>query len=299
MNIERLSLDQMRAFALVAELGSFSAAARFLSRAQSAVSYAVATLEKQLGIEVFDRTGYRPALTSEGQAVLHDIQAILLRTDRLLARSRALAKGLETDLELLVDMLFPLTTLTEALQQFRKEFPAVNLRVFTNTIGTVSERLLQGRQGLGIVVTTNNIPDGLEGFRLSDIELVFVAAPNHPLAREGVVLEDSELRDHVQLKLTDNQQLKAGHDLGLNTRNAWRLSDLWTKHQLLRAGMGWGSMPLPAVNEDIRNGVLKQLNLARYPSGMLSLPTHCVLRPDMPRGPATTWFCEWLRCKSH
>ena len=50
MNIESLSIDQMRAALAVAELGSFSGAARRFSRAQSAVSYAVMTLERQLGV---------------------------------------------------------------------------------------------------------------------------------------------------------------------------------------------------------------------------------------------------------
>lgn len=59
MNIERLSLDQLRVFVQVADSGSFLAAARKLARAQSAVSYAIATLEEQLGVLLFDRSGYR------------------------------------------------------------------------------------------------------------------------------------------------------------------------------------------------------------------------------------------------
>ncbi|MGC7974414.1 LysR family transcriptional regulator, partial [Salmonella enterica] len=81
MNIERLSLDQLRDFVQVADSGSFLAAARKLSRAQSAVSYAIATLEDQLGVLLFDRSGYRPQLTSPGVALLADARQVLDHVD--------------------------------------------------------------------------------------------------------------------------------------------------------------------------------------------------------------------------
>lgn len=295
MNIERLSLDQMRAFALVAELGSFSEAARHLNRAQSAVSYAVATLEKQLGVVVFDRTGYRPALTPAGRAVLSDIQAILIRTDHLMARTRALAQGLESDLDLVVDVLFPFPALIKTLDAFQSSYPTVNLRVFSDALGAVPERVQGSKQALGIIVTLAHVPSGLDGFRLSDIELVHVAAPNHALSQRTEALTDNDLNDHLQLVLTDRSNLTQGQDYGVHARRTWRLSDLWTKHQLLKVGMGWGSMPLSTVAEDLQLGNLKQLQLARYPSGLHTLPVHCVYRSDASQGPATRWLIDWLK----
>ncbi|GAB4199353.1 MAG: LysR family transcriptional regulator [Wenzhouxiangellaceae bacterium] len=295
MNIERLSLDQMRAFALVAELGSFSEAARHLNRAQSAVSYAVATLEKQLGVSVFDRSGYRPALTQSGEAVLKDIQGILVRTDRLLARSRALAQGLESDLEFVVDVLFPYPALIETLHAFQEAFPTVNLKVFSDTLGAVPERVLQSSQVIGISATLPTLPNGLEGYRLHDIQLVHVAAPNHSLAQSRGPLADTDLQDHLQLVLTDRSNLTLGQDFGVHARRTWRLSDLWTKHQLLKAGMGWGSMPLSAVTSDLEDGTLQQLELERYPGGEHSLPVHCLHRADASQGPAARWMIQWLK----
>lgn len=295
MNIERLSLDQMRAFALVAELGSFSEAARYLNRAQSAVSYAVATLERQLGVVVFDRSGYRPTLTTAGQAVLSDIQAILVRTDRLVARTRALAQGLESDLDLVVDVLFPFPALIRTLDAFQSAFPTVNLRVYSDALGAVPERVQASKQALGIIVTLTSVPAGLEGFRLSDIELVHVAAPEHPLSQREDALTDNDLNDHLQLVLTDRSNLTQGQDYGVHARRTWRLSDLWTKHQLLKAGMGWGSMPLSTVAEDLRLNQLTQLRLERYPNGQHTLPVHCVHRGDATQGPASRWLVDWLK----
>ncbi|MCG8464834.1 MAG: LysR family transcriptional regulator [Xanthomonadales bacterium] len=299
MNIERLSLDQMRAFALVAELGSFSEAARYLNRAQSAVSYAVATLEKQLGVVVFDRSGYRPSLTTAGRAVLTDIQAILVRTDRLMARTKALARGLESDLDLAVDVLFPFPALIRTLDAFQTAFPTVNLRVFSDALGAVPERVQNNKQALGITVTLSQVPEGLDGFRLADIELVHVAAPAHPLCQQNTPLSDNDLNDHLQLVLTDRSNLTRGQDYGVLARRTWRLSDLWTKHQLLKAGMGWGSMPLSTVAEDLKLKALTQLKLERYPNGQYTLPVHCVHRGDTSLGPAARWLIDWLKSLSY
>ena len=76
--LDALTLDQLRTFIAVAEARSFRAAAGRLSRVQSAVSQAVANLEAELGVSLFDRSGYRPVPTPEGQALLADARAILL-----------------------------------------------------------------------------------------------------------------------------------------------------------------------------------------------------------------------------
>ena len=68
--MKAVTIDQLRVFRQVAETGSFSAAARAMHRAQSAVTYAVQKLEDQAGVELFDRSGYRPVLSEAGRALL-------------------------------------------------------------------------------------------------------------------------------------------------------------------------------------------------------------------------------------
>ncbi|AFK56529.1 LysR family transcriptional regulator (plasmid) [Tistrella mobilis KA081020-065] len=106
--LDVLTLDQLRVFVTVAESGSFRAGAARLSRVQSAVSHAIANLEAELGLTLFDRTGHRPVLTAEGQALLSNARDILLRIDALKARARGLGEGVELELSLTVDTLFPI-----------------------------------------------------------------------------------------------------------------------------------------------------------------------------------------------
>ena len=73
------TLDQLRVFHAIVEAGSFVGAARRLGRATSVVSYAVANLEAQLGLKLFDRsTTRKPHLTDAGRAILSDSRAIAI-----------------------------------------------------------------------------------------------------------------------------------------------------------------------------------------------------------------------------
>ena len=83
-------VDQLRTFLAVAETGTFSGAAERLGRAVSAVSYAVGNLEEAYGVKLFDRSGYKPQLTAEGEALLSDAEIVFRRLDRLNARVAAM-----------------------------------------------------------------------------------------------------------------------------------------------------------------------------------------------------------------
>src|SRR5579863_8452217 len=93
--IDPLTLDQMRVLVAVAETGSFSAAARRLGRVQSAVSQAINTLEQILQVQLFDRAGKTPKLTSAGAVLLSDARRLI--DDAGVLKSRA--AGIVTDVE--------------------------------------------------------------------------------------------------------------------------------------------------------------------------------------------------------
>src|SRR5438128_12617356 len=102
------TLDQISVFLAVVESGSFTAAARQLGRATSVISYAIANLEHQLGVTLFARAGTaRPKLTAAGQAVLSDSRNMAMALDGLLAKARGLVSGLEAEVSLVVDVMWP------------------------------------------------------------------------------------------------------------------------------------------------------------------------------------------------
>ncbi|WP_234689109.1 MULTISPECIES: LysR family transcriptional regulator [Rhizobium/Agrobacterium group] len=110
--LDGVSLDHLRTFVAAADVGSFSAAGRQLGRAQSVVSQSIANLEGQLGVRLFQRIGRYPELTLQGVNLLADARRVVLEADRLNAKAKSLSAGLEPELSIVVDVMFPHARLT-------------------------------------------------------------------------------------------------------------------------------------------------------------------------------------------
>lgn len=145
------SLDQLQVFLTVVETGSFAAAGRKLGRATSAISYAIATLEQQLAVQLFDRDQTRkPTLTTMGAAVLIDARTVWADVSSLRARINGMLGGLESEVSIVVDVMLPTDRLVDALQAFERQFPTVTLRLHIEALGAVTQLVLSGAAEVGI-----------------------------------------------------------------------------------------------------------------------------------------------------
>jgi len=138
--LDGVSLDQLRTFIAAADEGSFSAGGRPLRRAQSVVSQTLANLEAQLGVKLFDRSSRQPVLTSQGVALLAEARAVVSRMDVFKARANGLADGLEPELSVVVDAVFPLGHLNAAVAAFQANFPANAAQTVCGRNADLSER---------------------------------------------------------------------------------------------------------------------------------------------------------------
>jgi len=293
--LDGVSLDQLRAFIASVDEGSFSAASRKLHRAQSVVSELVSSLEGQIGVSLFDRSGRYPVLTPEGAVLLADARAIASGVDGMKARAKGMASGLEPELSVVVDVLFPIGAMTEAAKEFRGKFPGTPLRLFVEALGAAYQPVLDGVAGLGIVGSLPIQPPDLAAERLIGVAMVMVAAHDHPLAQIKGTIPKSELANHVQLVLTDRSSLSKGREFGVLSPSTWRLADLFAKHAFLLNGLGWGGMPMHAVKDDIATGKLVELSIEDIPPGGLVLPMSAVYPIAAPPGPAGRWLIERMK----
>ena len=288
------SLDHLRVFIAVAETGSFAGAARRLRRATSVVSYAIANLESQLGLALFERQATRkPQLTEAGRVLLADSRGISLGMDGLLARARGLIGGLEAEVAIAVDVMLPARILVKALDAFRAEFPTVALRLHVEALGAIAQLVLDRTASVGVSGPLPRRMDALEQGAVGMVRLIAVAAPSHPLARHKGRLTPAIVREQVQLVLTDRSTLTKGQDFSVLATQTWRLADLGAKHALLLAGLGWGSMPDWMVSEDVAAGRLKRLAIDTWEDSLY--PLQSLSRTDRPPGPAGRWLIQRLR----
>ena len=290
--VEAPTLDQLRVLLAVVETGSFSAAARQLRRVQSAVSQAMANLEANLGLTLWDRSTRVPTITEAGRGVVAAARRVCDEVDALRALAAGLAGGLEAQVSLCVDVLCPLSALVDLCRDFAEEFPTVALRVDTQVMSAVSRRVLAGAATLGVASPMGVLP-GVSSTALAPIRMVPVVAPGHALAAIRGRLSTTQLARYVQIVLSEPDAGGVPDQAVLSTRT-WRVADLHTKHALLRAGLGWGNLPEALVADDLAGARLVRIQPDAWGPDEHTLHLSAVYRPDTVLGPAHRWVLAHL-----
>jgi DNA-binding transcriptional LysR family regulator len=289
--LEGISLDQLRTFIAAADEGSFSAAGRRLRRAQSVISQTLANLENQLRLKLFDRTARYPVLTDQGRALLADARAVAGGVDLFKARAKSFVGGLEPELGVAVDVMFPVATFTTVVAAFQEEFPATLLR-FDVASSAVVEPVIDGSCAIGVVGSWSPVPPQLTCEALLKVRTAMVVSPRHPLAAHRKAIALTVLAKHVHLVHIDPADISA---LGTVKRSprVWHLSHLGAKLAFLRAGLGFGAMPVDMIEDDLASGALVEITFEDpLPTGHVM---SAIYRTDNPPGPAGRWFIERLK----
>jgi len=263
--LDGMTLDQIRTFVTVADSGSFRSGAARLLRVQSAISHAIANLEMELGLQLFDRSGYRPVLTQEGQALLAHARDILLRADAMRARAHALGAGVELELTLVVDTLFPIESVAQAITRASVDFPSTSFRLDSQALGGPIAALDERRCTLAIIVGEDFHNPRLALEAIGSIGQIAVIRSDHPLAELGsrAPLGVPDLAGHLQIVLTDPTPLSEGRSFGVLSPFTCRVNTQEAKAALIRAGDGsrhgwsrmiwlqggWRASPFPTLAE--------------------------------------------------
>jgi DNA-binding transcriptional LysR family regulator len=293
--MDSLTLDQFAVFVAVVAEGSFAAAARRMNRAQSAITYAIQKLEEQSGVVLFDRSAYRAELTEAGRALLPRARRVLHDVDDFRLQAAGVKEGVEAELSLVADSFVP-DFLPPALKDFQHAFPLVQLRLSVEFFQGTAAALQEGWADLALMVATTPQPGDLERVQVGEIELVAVAAPDHPLAQFKKPFAPELLRDHLQLVLSARSEVRDRHDYGVFAVNRWRVTDINLRHELLLAGIGWCSMPRNLVAGDLAAGRLVELRPLRWEGSdrMPRFPLVIAHRRDKALGPAARWLVQRL-----
>jgi DNA-binding transcriptional LysR family regulator len=227
--------------------------------------------------------------------------ALLLRARRiageiggLRAQARSLASGIEAEVVLTLDSHYPMEGLFIVLRRFRDFWPMVQLKILVDNMGAAAEQVLEGRSSLGVLspLVARHPAMIFKGIS-PQVQLTIVAAPCHPLAAWEGVIPVEELSRHVQLVLTDRSTLLAGQDFGVLSPQTWRIGDLGAKLAMLRAGFGWGSMPLHMIGDDLNARRLVRIHPVGWGEGR-TMTMFLAQRIDAVLGPAGTWLADRL-----
>ena len=275
----RYSPEALTAFVETVASGSFSAAARKLRKSQSTISTAIANLEADLGVALFDRSARHPVLTPEGVRALSYVQAILAASDKLDELAVWLAGETETRLTfILSDTLNP-DTLADLLGEFDKRYPHTEFECLIGENEDVIDLLQKGRAQLGLTEARNAYPTDISAMRLPmQSQMDIYVAHGHPLAQQGSVSEE---------------QLRTWRELRLNTylenRNTPARGPVWSAPSYLlllsmaEQGFGWCALPCALVDEFSGAKKLTRVDVPGWPQ---SIPVDMLWNKKQPPGVA-------------
>ena len=262
------STESLQAFVLAAELGSFSAAARKMKKAQSAVSTAIANLEIDTDLQLFDRRSRSPTLTQAGHSLLPYARGILLGNQEFFAKATSMSEGIEDKFCIAVEQGVNLTPVLDVLAGFSAEFPDVSLDVLTTGPNDTAALLKEGRATLGLMTQQESYPTGFQFRGVGHLALVPVCGASYPLANLDSVTH-RDLRQHRQLVLRSRSSDVPGQVGGIRSASIWYAENPYMIIELVLRGLGWAELPSPVVRELLESGALAQIEYTFQQSDVL------------------------------
>ena len=265
--------DNVLVFLAVLDRGSFSAAARALSRAPSAVSMAIAQLEAELDMPLFDRSGREPRPTAAARALEPQARALAAQLQQLNTQALALTQGLEERLTLAIAPELLVARWHGPLATLAQDYPLLQVEVLAAPQADALALLHAGRAQLALVFERPSL-DGREDFQEVGSEtLVAVIAPQHPLlAPRAAGAGPAGLREE---HLAGTRQIVvAGRDLATSdprfvfARHVWRTDNALAALSLITAGLGWGWLPRNFAQPHVAAGALVEIPFENLSNGL-------------------------------
>ncbi len=259
----KLSLDALQILDAIDRRGSFAAAGKALHKVPSTISYTVAKLEEDLGVQLFDRVGPRAHLTPAGEALLEEGRHLLRAARELEMRVRRVASGWEAELTVAVDSMFVPALLAEDVRAFNAVAEQTRMRLITESLSGTWEALLDRRADL-LVGAAGEGPSG-GGYVVEPmgvVRFVFAVSPSHPLAALPEPLGREQLATHCAIAVADSARRLLPRTVGLLMgQETVTVPDMVSKFRLQCAGLGFGFLPEPYVQQAVRDSrlVIKQV----------------------------------------
>jgi len=259
--------QNLKAFTLVAETGSFSVAAEKLHLTQPAISKRIALLEQQLDAELFDRIGRNISLTEAGHALLPHARTI---SGQLLAAEQAvrdLSGDITGSLRLATSHHIGLHRLPPVLNTFSRSCSGVKIDIDFMDSEQAYELVMQGKIELAVVTLAPAGETSIIAKAIWRDPLDFMAAKNHALAkRENYELEYlshcpailpglNTYTGQIVKRLFDRRELQLQVSMATNY--------LETIRMMASVGLGWTVLPRSMKDKSLKSIAVPEVHIER------------------------------------
>ena len=288
-----LTPDALTMLQVIAEAGSFAAAARQLGLVPSALTYRVRQIEDALDVLLFDRSARQARPTEAGVELLREGARLLQDIDAVAHRVRRVATGWEPQLTLSVDGIISPHTLLELVDAFYAMKPPTRLKLRDGIMTGTLQALTSGQADLALGVTLE--PASAANLRarpLGQVRFVYAIAPTHPLASVPEPLSDSVLLQHRAVVVADSAPGSATLSFGLLAgQEALTVASLQAKLDAHLRGLGVGFLPEPLARASLASG---QLVARRVERSTRTATLHYAWPAQAAPGKALSWWLHQL-----
>lgn len=267
-----MDFKQIEAFINVAKYKSFSKAANTIFLSQPTISSHISGLEKELNIQLFDRSSKEVVLTSAGEAFLEYAIDLINTRNSAISHISSFSGNVSGKL-ILASSTTPCNSIVPGLvESFMEQYPEVSFNILELSSGDIIENILKFNCELGIIGRATR-DDKINSYKLFEDELVLVSNPNLNLPDRVDIkkLMDYKFilreRNSATRKSFENALLDL--DFDLNRLNiCCEVNNLDTLIQFVKAGIGVSVMSKQVCADHIKCGTLKmstinKLNLKR------------------------------------
>jgi len=254
--INAVSLTSLRLFVTIAEECSLTRAAKRENLVLPAVSKRIKELETILGAQLLYRSSRGVALTPAGFSLLTHARQMMRSLARLRSAVAKYSDGVEGSVRVYVTTASVTQYLPDELSAFLRKNPQIRIDLKDGSSAAIVRALLEGAADVGIVDSRAAL-QGLETLLYRQHRLMLVVRPGHPLARlKSVKLED--VVEHDLVGTPGNSSLHAllvrtAAEAGLTLKLRMQLRGLDGICRMIKAGLGVGILPAPAVKDNVRS----------------------------------------------
>jgi DNA-binding transcriptional LysR family regulator len=248
-----MELRQLEYFVAVAADLNFSRAAERIHVVQSALSASVSRLEKELGIELFDRSKRQIALTAGGEIFLQHAREVIHTAARARSSVEDHRGQLTGAVTLGTLMSWGALNLPAALQEFRRLHPLVTVRLRQSLTGSAGhmDAIADGHMDLALVSIPSPPSAQIALLKLAQEPMVFVCEPSHALAQRRRV-RLVELAGHDFIHFPQGWGIRRRLDAeftaaGVQPVNAYEVADYAIAAELIRHGLATTVLPINAA----------------------------------------------------
>jgi DNA-binding transcriptional LysR family regulator len=249
-----MELRQLEYFVAVAAELNFSRAAQRIHVVQSALSASVGKLEKELGVELFDRSKRQIALTAPGETFLRHARGVIQTVQMAQSSVEGYRDQLAGTVTLGTLMSWGTLNLAAALEEFRRLNPLVTVHLRQSLTGSAGhlDAIANSQMDLALVSIPSSPSPLVVLHRLTQEPMVFVCESTHPLAhRRRVRTADLDGQDFINFPpgWGIRQRLDANFAAaGIRPNGAYEVADYAIAAELIRHRLATTVLPISAAN---------------------------------------------------